>query len=470
MKLILFLSFIFTALSFEGLASQNKKEFVTQDCPSPNLPIELINSVALKLKKFEKKYLGLFRSKEDKEGYLQVEFIPKSPAQGKIHPLGDLPLPFDSYYRAYPKDSPWDIYYTGSEAETVFSDTPSAYRNYALNNPQLLAEAGEFPPQLKKIRLTEIEVQNKEITTEGHRQLMIFMNKYLNLNYNDLKSPPEFLGSGTFFNAFKICLKQKTKCYVLKFKKLATAGSSTLPLQDFIYNVYTHFKAKKLFSHIHYVSPEGEAMPFKVNGGPHRLKNGYPKKNLIRELELLDFNILQEGAILQEEAVWIPDQVFTHYSNEVAKIKSSKNLKHDLIQEIKSLGINYDSQKEKDLNKFLLMGSLPSATGPNLYKVTDFMKLCEKLKTIPFPAKVCASYRTSFNIPDDYFDRVLAIEQAFRDTAETAIRDRRANFGYDIINASRTKKFKQVEIGFDYLHGVNINWNQEEGLAAFHDQ
>ncbi len=108
-----------------------------------------------------------------------------------------------------------------------------------------------------------------------------------------------------------------------------------------------------------------------------------------------------------------------------------------------------------------------SRIGPDIIKVDAFFNDCRKLAKVATIHAYCVKMRQAFAIPDDFSERVAALEWMYRDSAGDVIRFTRANFGRALGNPADDGVFR--EIGLDYNHGRNAGWDSESRQFVLFD-
>ena len=100
-------------------------------------------------------------------------------------------------------------------------------------------------------------------------------------------------------------------------------------------------------------------------------------------------------------------------------------------------------------------------------KVQGWFSACRKLRVLPPIDRLCRLARHSYNVPDDFDDRLRALEQLYRDTAGEVIPLHRLNF----IDASGNDAAdgNVREVGLDYNHGHNAGWDPRAGQFVLFD-
>ncbi len=209
-----------------------------------------------------------------------------------------------------------------------------------------------------------------------------------------------------------------------------------------------------------YVDDGGEAVPLLIDGKPADL-DAPPSKRLARVAKVTNEELLAQGIVEQE----------------LVRFSASKALKTMLKEprdkadgwRRKAIALAEASTRVsvKDTAGFLDRYYKASKFGPDVIKIRGWFDGCRKLAGLAPIADLCRLARHAYNVPDDFDDRLRALEQLYRDTAADVIRFHRHNF-YDASGNDAGDGFVR-EVGLDFNHGRNAGWDPHTGQFALFD-
>ena len=361
----------------------------------------------------------------------------------------------------FPAGHHHDAYYTGDTVRPFGSKRPEAYRFKAATS----TPTGRFPvnlatlyPKLKTVDFHEFKAYDDgRLTDEGRQEVRAWLRSHYGKDATIKR-----LGEGGFSIAYRVCTKPRD-CVVVKVRKMpptfaewkrvrhAISAASELKRDLAIAEV-----AKRATSWATYVGKDGKDVPMTVAGkplsAPEKPPEGPPGR-IARVAGAQNAALLQRGSVEQALiAFWASDSV--------AKT----------VKEAHAAGSTWRTQAQQeaagnaDIKASAVKGFFDSydktsRVGPEVIKVHAFVSHCAKLAAIPTIKRYCEEVRLAFQIPDDFDDRVAALEWMYRDTAADVIRFTRANFGRALGNPAQDGEFR--EIGLDYNHGRNAGWDPQ---------
>ena len=194
-------------------------------------------------------------------------------------------------------------------------------------------------------------------------------------------------------------------------------------------------------------------MPLMVDGKPlgeaPTAPQG-PAGRLARAGMFTNAKFLAEGAVEQKLIAFYPSPASVALLNDAGKVDSP--LHKGAVEQAAAAGA-----PPERVTAFFSNYNKVSRIGPDVIKVTAFVRACDELAKVPTIRDFCMKLRHDFAIPDDFLDRVTALEWMYRDSAADVIRFSRANFGRALGNGAADGVFR--EIGLDFNHGRNAGWD-----------
>ena len=210
-----------------------------------------------------------------------------------------------------------------------------------------------------------------------------------------------------------------------------------------------------------YITDDGKAVPLLVDGVPAKL-DVPPSVRLARVATITNNALLERGIVEQELVRFGASKALKAYMKEPRD--KADGWRAQAVQLAEASTVVDAKAVKKFLDKFYK----PSKFGPDVIKIHRWVKACTKMAPhLPPIAKLCRLARQSYNIPDDFEDRLLALEQLYRDTAADVIRYHRHNFADGSGNDGADGKVR--EVGLDLNHGRNAGWDPHTGQFALFD-
>lgn len=383
-------------------------------------------------------------------------------------------LPVDELGRGFPRGHSSDPYYIGN-------DLPKATPKEYVLLPEAIGSKKLKPVAwLDQIELVPIKVKDGLIAKESEIEFYKLLEDFSGVKKSNLaKIPPELIGEGSFHYVFNICPKGK-KCFVMKLKKTLAEGEISEKakqqlLEVFIHDAYMEEKHEKFLERVMFIDPEtNEAAEFVVNGfAPRGLKPGYPKKQLAEIIPSPFPQSVKKGVLTQDLIPWkTSNPNLVHDAHELKDIKHLTKKKEGILQELMSHTkgqhkAEYQTAVDDFLDRFI---NYETKTGPDIASIDEFLTACKNLGISRTVLRMCGDFRSAFNIPDDFEQRVLALEQSYRDSAAEVLKDRRKNFKRVILGNADLFSDSAKEVGYDLNHGTNVMWLSDKGMFGIPDR
>lgn len=210
----------------------------------------------------------------------------------------------------------------------------------------------------------------------------------------------------------------------------------------------------------HYVQPDGSPMPLLVDGVPAKLDTP-PSVRLARVATITNSQLLRRGIVEQELVRFSASKPFKRYMRQP---RDAPDGWRGIALGLAKASTEVDASA---LQAFLDKFYKPSKFGPDVIKVHRWLTACKAFRSLPPVAKMCLLARQSYRIPDDFEDRLLALEQLYRDTAADVIVYHRHNFADASGNDAADLHVR--EVGLDFNHGRNAGWDPHTGQFALFD-
>ncbi len=384
-----------------------------------------------------------------------------------VHPMYTIDPKMPSLWRpvvqsdgkARPAGHADDAYFTGDRPRTPGEAVPKGYHFTlppAQEGGRLVVNLERLYPNLSKVKFPEFEAfDDGSLTVQGQSSLLVWLNARYGGGVR-----VDRLGEGGFAVAYKVCLRNGT-CRVAKIRKilptfaewkrikLHAAAADELKRDLVMFAIGEQVTARTTW-----LGSDGKAAPFLIGG---RLSNGpttpptAPDGRLARMAPPGKRKLLAEGVVDQELIAFKLSAPLLKRLAE-ARVAGSR----DRIDAYASLSAG-TRVTEADIRGFFDTFTQKRGLGPEVRRVLAFSQACTKMATVPNVASLCLAIRREVQIPDDFEDRVRALEQMYRDSAGEVIRFTRSNFDRALGNPGADKLIR--EIGLDYNHGRNVGWD-----------
>jgi len=363
------------------------------------------------------------------------------------------------------KGTPWpaghrhDAYFTGDKINKTRSKRPANYRY----TPGPNAEAGRFAvdlarlyPKLKTVDFREFQShEDGGLTEEGKAEV----KEWLRARYG-ADSTVKRLGAGGFSVAYRVC-RRANDCLVVKIRKMTPTFAGWKRIR-YAVDAATELKrdlaiaevARNVTSWTAWVDKSGQPVPFKIDGKALPTPSGTaskPSRRLARAAGFTNASLLSDGAV-EQVLIAFPsnptvDGLLAQAANPASELRKQANVEAGANRVVSA----------SEINEFFDQYSKLSRIGPEVIKVDAFFQSCRRFAGLPTVAGFCVTLRRSFAIPDDFNDRVAALEWMYRDSAADVIRFTRRNFGRALGNPAPDGLFR--EVGLDFNHGRNAGWD-----------
>lgn len=354
-----------------------------------------------------------------------------------------------------------DAYYTGDTIRSFHSTRPKGY-SY---KPHKLDDNGRFDvdlsrtyPNLSSVKFREFNAYDDgRLTKEGREEVASWVRSKYGKDASIKR-----LGEGGFSVAYRVCPKPK-QCVVVKIRKMQPTFAQWKRVKMAV-SAATELKRDLAIAEVAatvtgwttYVDDKGK--PMRVVVGGVALPPLKPKANtlvgqLARVAGVRNTALLTEGSVEQAlVAFWTSSELKKMVADAT---KAGSTWRATALEEAKGNADIRDTQ----VSAFFDMYDKASRFGPEIIKAHELFQRCVKLNKVATIAKYCLAVRKAFSIPDDFDERVKALEWMYRDSAADVIRFTRANFGRALGNPAEDGEFR--EIGLDYNHGRNAGWDPE---------
>lgn len=373
----------------------------------------------------------------------------------------------DPQGRPHPPGHPDDAYYTGNRPRQAGETIPKTYRYVDPTGPGGLSIAlARRWPQLKRVRFSQYDShEDGSLTPKGERQVEAWIR--------DKYGPGEVwrLGAGGFSVAYRVC-PAKRECKVVKIRKMppnfaewkrieqARKAAEELKRDLAMFEV-----GRIMVAGARYLGPEGQPAPFLI-GGQEVAPLAAPRTDdapgqLAAVAEPTHAGLLSRGVVEQELIAF-------HSTADIEAVMAAAAARDSAARReaLAQLPAN-GPWTERHLQVFFDRYTQTSKLGPEVHKTERFVTDCARFGALPAVAAYCLTLRRAFQIPDDFLDRVRALEQMYRDTAAEVIRFSRANFGRALGNRAADGQVR--EIGLDYNHGHNAGWDPQRRRFVIFD-
>jgi len=381
------------------------------------------------------------------------------------------PLAAQASGAALPIGHPDDVYYAGSKARLIGTKIPAGYRFGAPSKtPSATAwspsvDLARRYPKLKKVAFAAFHsgADGRRLTDAGHAGMEALLHARFGAT-----ATLHLLGQGGHQVAWRVC-RSKKACIVVKIRKVPVAGTAAGRLKaardaadKLRRDLAVAAVAEQVTSRARWLDAAGGPAELRVAGSvvkPPQAPAGPPGR-LARVARILEPDALA-GGILEEELISFSP------SNQLKAMFEGMTgpdgpLRDKAWQEAPKAGIN----------RVLVLGFLDrydsvAHIGPEVRHLVGFVRGCRELAKVPTIAAFCGRVRQEFRIPDDFEQRLVALEQMYRDSAGAVIRFCRANFAGQIGNPGADGQVR--EIGLDYNHGRNVGWDPQTGQFVLFD-
>ncbi len=404
------------------------------------------------------------------DGRVVVELVSccTRPSTGKINPewapdpanSGEWMPVVDPDGAAYPAGHKHDAYFTGKKAPAKPAG-PSKRYVYAEDAPLSVKLADRFVG-LKYVSFPQFDADpDGSLTPKGLDEVKASLKRI----YGD-DAFIKKIGEGGFQVVFLVFPKKGRKV-VAKVRKIPPTLSLPVRKQnidnaiwDMRRDLAMEVIAVGAVRRATYRLADGTPAPFLVDGKPARLTNG-PPVALARVASITNTALLARGIVQQELVSFRASKPFKAY------MKEDPEKPDGWRQRAVKLAEQATDANADDVATFLDKFYKPSKFGPDVIKIHAWLQGCRKYRRFPTIATMCRLARVSYNIPDDFDDRLRALEQLYRDTAGEVIRFHRHNFYDGSGNDAADGKVR--EVGIDYNHGRNAGWDAPAGQFALWD-
>lgn len=363
-----------------------------------------------------------------------------------------------------------EAYYTGLIPRQADEVAPKGYRY----SPPTKDEAGALRvdlatlyPGLDRIHFPQFEAFDEGGLTE---QGLAALNGWFQAHYG-AGTTATMLGEGGFAVAYKVCPKPD-RCRVAKIRKILSSFAEWKRInlaaeaaEDLKRDLVMFELARRVSDGARWLAADGRPAPFLVGGQPLPPLAGYqapaPAGRFVRVVGPDNRRLLREGVVDQELIAVRPSEALVARlaaagaSGSRARIDAYAALTHGT------------HLTEAEIRRFFDAYSRVSAIGPDVNKVYAFNRACGRLASLPAVAKICLAVRRELQIPDDFADRVRALEQMYRDSAADVMRFSRENFGRALGNPGADGLMR--EVGLDYNHGRNVGWDGASRMFVIFD-
>jgi len=344
-----------------------------------------------------------------------------------------------------------DAYYAGENAPDETRPPPENYV-YRHPDPHVAVEVDlerEFP-DLKRVRFRLFDSgADGRLTPQGQRNVQAWLRSLYGT-----QSKIDVLGEGGYSVAYRVCAS-KNNCVVAKVRKIppsSTPGQLLAHLDtavtDLRRDLGIYVIARQLVA---------RAVLMDDQGGRHQFVR------LARFSQPKRFKV----GIIEQELIARP--ATDHLKAALKKVRADTTARARVLEAVRlSHAASPDtSPTAEDVDRFLDRFYKSSRFGPDVIKVAAWVRACERLSSVAEVAEICSVARQEFHIPDDFEDRLAALEQMYRDTAAEVIRFSRANFVEATGNHCRDGLVR--EVGRDYNHGRNVGWEAASGQFVLFD-
>ncbi len=382
-------------------------------------------------------------------------YVPTSPitpvyAEDPEHSRDWMPV-VDVLGRACTAGSDDDVYFVGLKPAAQVRAAPANYfyLQPEHDRPVEVVLAAAFP-KLHHIQFKIFDSRaNGHLTPTGQE----YVKEWLHRLYGaDCKL--HILGEGGYSVAYRVC-PVVGPCVVAKVRKISpssTPGQLIAHLEtavtDLRRDLGVYVIARELVA---------RGLLLDEQGGRHQLAR------VARFTRPERFSI----GIIEQELIALPDTKGLKVA--LAKVKAGTPGREQAMNQAR-LALAASPTKapaEDEVEAFLERFYKTSRYGPDVIKVAAWTRACERLVSIPTIADICAIAKREFRIPDDFDDRLAALEQLYRDTAAEVIRFSRVNFVEATGNHCDDGLVR--EVGLDYNHGRNVGWEAATGQFVLFD-
>ena len=358
-----------------------------------------------------------------------------------------------------------DVYYAGLKAHDAAAKVPTAYRYGGDRGWTPAVDLSRRYPELKTLSFQAFHsgVGGGELSASGQAAM-----KQLLHDRFGAAATLRMLGKGAHQVAWRVCAKGKA-CTAVKIRKLPRSGTAAgrqAAARDAAAMLRRDLAMQAVAEQVTerglWLDAAGKALPLRIDGQivePARSPAGPPGR-LARTARLLNAAALADG-IFEEELVSFPPSAELNALFERLAGPDGA-LRDKAWAEAPKVGIN----------RVLMLGFLDrhesaARIGPEVRRLASFTSGCKELAKVPTVAAFCLRVRQEFRIPDDFEQRLIALEQLYRDSAGAVIRFSRANFKRIIGNQGMDGVVR--EIGLDYNHGANAGWDPQTGQFVLFD-
>ncbi len=366
-----------------------------------------------------------------------------------------------------PTGAPWpaghadDVYYAG--AKPSGRALPSGYHFQPLRGPLKVDLAARYPA-LKVVRFAAFHAGagGRTLTPEAEQAMAELLHARLG---KDLRLSR--LGQGGHQVVWKACrrvAKGPSVCTVAKVRKVARSADAAARTAHATEAASALRRDLALFAVAEEVTRRGRLLtlpggkgaplPLRILGrivAPRRQPVGPPGR-IARVARILRPETLTDGVVVQELVAFRPsDRLRTMLRglegpDGALRDKAWTNAPTHGVNRVRVLG-------------FLDRYKSVSRIGPDVIRLSAFVRDCAAVAKVPTIGAFCRQVRTDFRVPDDFLLRVRALEQLYRDSAGAVLRFHRANFDAGVGNPGVDGAVR--EVGLDFNHGRNVGWDPD---------
>lgn len=341
----------------------------------------------------------------------------------------------------YPRGHAQDVYFTGLKPAAT-RPTPAdltGYRFTALPSTALNISLQKRFPALVTVRFRSwFESDGRTLLPSKKAEIVRFLQRSLGE-----KTTIEKLGQGGQQIAFSAC-PTAGPCVVVKVRKIATLADPKRQSQAVSAAVSALRQDLAMFTVADIATQRGT----------------WRNKRLARVAKLVHPELLAEGIVAEEFVRFRP-------TAEVDKLFEQLRGPSGLLRDKA-----WSEAPKFKVNRVRLLGffdafSTLQSVGPDVIRLSSFVRGCQEVAAVPTAKSFCDTIKRTYRVPDDFLQRVEALEQLYRDTAGAVIRWKRANFKRATGNPGADGKTR--EIGLDYNHGRNVGWDPDSEQFVLFD-
>ena len=353
-----------------------------------------------------------------------------------------------------------DAYFTGKTPRVLGAAAPRYYR-YVPPKPLEVDLRERFADTVNVTFLQFDARADGELTDRGMQQVVGLLKT--------IYGPKAFikkLGEGGFQVVFLVVPHDRPGV-VAKIRKIAPTVSPSKRLEalagaawDLRRDLAMEIVANQVTMAGVYARADGSPVPVLVDGRAAVLDRA-PTTRLARVARVTSEALLRQGIVEQELLSFTASTAFKQVMSEPRDGPQGWRKQAVALAEASTV------VDAKRLSTFLDKFYKPSKFGPDVIKIRGWVRACGEFASLPPIRRMCALARESYSIPDDFDDRLRALEQLYRDTAAAVIRFHRHNF-YDGSGNDAADGLVR-EVGLDFNHGRNAGWDPHAGQFVVFD-